>query len=393
MTAAPCTGARLAGTVLATALTASPALCQVADLRIAADGRQVAIPGTAVNGAAAYPVWALDRLGAASRAAAGHVRVVLFGDTLRFTPFSPYFTAGRAVHPLAFPVVPRNGELLIPEQFFIEWLPRRYAGRVEWRGGTLSARAAAPRADAARAAENEDRPGNGRVVILDPGHGGRDAGRIGPGGLREKDLTLRIAQRLRPLLEARGYEVHLTRTTDTLVALADRPRMANDWKRDRPALFLSIHANAAPSSQARGFETFFLAEAETEDERRVAEMENAAIQYEDRPAGGEPELDLILNSLRNEFYVRASSDLAEVVQEGLASFHEGPNRGVKRAPFRVLVGALMPAALVEVGFLSNAAEERLLGSAAFQQSLAHALATAVDRFFLEHRYMSTNEYR
>src|SRR5690606_20894181 len=136
-----------------------------------------------------------------------------------------------------------------------------------------SGMAAPPRSD-------PDRPT--RIVIIDPGHGGRDPGKIGPNGLREKDVTLAIARRLAALLRGReGYEVHLTRTADTLIALEDRPALANRWKAGRPAaVYISIHANSAVGA-ARGFETFFLSEARTEDERRVAELENAAVAYEE----------------------------------------------------------------------------------------------------------------
>jgi N-acetylmuramoyl-L-alanine amidase len=227
-----------------------------------------------------------------------------------------------------------------------------------------------------------------RVVILDAGHGGPDPGRIGPNRLREKDVTLSLVRRLGAILAERGYEVHYTRTTDTLIALADRPRLANQWKAGRPsALFLSIHANAGPS-KATGFETFFLSDARTEDERRVAEMENAAVEYErNGDAAALPEIDQIFNSLRNDFYIHASNDLAEAVQARLAAFHPGPNRGVKQAGFRVLVGAFMPAVLIEVAFISNAGEARLLGTASFQQKLARAIADAVDRFFDGHEHL------
>src|SRR5690606_9337334 len=195
--------------------------------------------------------------------------------------------------------------------------------------------------------------------------GGRDPGKIGPNGLREKDVALAVSRRLAALLRARdGYEVHLTRTTDTLIALGDRPALANRWKAGRPAaVYISIHANSAVAA-ARGFETFFLSEARTEDERRVAEMENAAVAYEENhdSANGGHELDLILNNLRNDFYLRASNALAEIVQRRIAAFHPGPNRGVKQGGFAVLVGAFMPAVLVETAFISNRNEARLLGS-------------------------------
>jgi N-acetylmuramoyl-L-alanine amidase len=186
------------------------------------------------------------------------------------------------------------------------------------------------------------------------------------------------------MLTARGYEVRLTRTTDVLVNLAHRPKMANEWRGNRPGLFLSIHANGVSDGRVRGFETFFLSDARTEDERRVAEMENAAVAYEtpDRVVGTD-DLDFILNNLRNDYYVRASHDLAGLVQDTFSSFHTGPNRGVKQAGFRVLVGAFMPAVLIELGFISNPAEERLLGTRSFQDRTATAIADAVDLFFLK----------
>jgi N-acetylmuramoyl-L-alanine amidase len=251
--------------------------------------------------------------------------------------------------------------------------------------------AAPPGAADPAAARQADRgeAGRTRVVVIDPGHGGPDPGKIGPNGLREKDVTLMVSQRLASVLRHRGYEVHLTRTTDTLISLADRPRLANRWQADRPvAVFLSIHANSAPTTAARGFETFFLSEARTEDERRVAEMENAAIRFEDDPAiPADGELDRVLNNLRSDFLLRASHELATVMQEKLAAFHPGPNRGVKRAGFYVLVGAIMPAVLIETAFISNGGEAALLGTQSFQQSLAWGIADAVDEFFRRNEHL------
>jgi N-acetylmuramoyl-L-alanine amidase len=223
-------------------------------------------------------------------------------------------------------------------------------------------------------------------VIIDPGHGGRDPGKVGPRGVNEKDVVLAIGIRLGAILRERGFEVHLTRDRDTLIDLDDRPRLANEWKGARQrALFVSIHANAWQPS-VRGFETYFLSDARTEDARRVAEMENAAVKYEDK-VDAAPEAELILNSLRNDFYVRASNDLAELVQRRLGAFHGGPNRGVKQAPFRVLVGAFMPAVLVETAFISNPEEARLLSSSAFQQKLAYGMAEAIEAFFVQHEHL------
>ena len=387
---------------------------QTGPLTIRAGGEDATVPLAMHRGHAAYPATALRTLGAVIHADEDGARVTLFGDTLAFQANSPFFTAAGEVRQLASPIYREGGILYLPHQFFAEWLPARYPRHIVFRDGVLryeaasdrdavatregrasggagegtsSAAPAGGRAEDGARATGEARPA--RVVILDPGHGGRDPGKTGPNGVREKDVVLAIARRLAEVLERRGgYEVHLTRTADTLIALADRPRLANQWKAGRPsALFVSIHANAH-HTQARGFETFFLSEARTEDERRVAEMENAAVAYEDRPGpASADDLDWILNNLRNDFYLRASHDLAAVIQNRLQPVHPGPNRGVKQAGFRVLVGAFMPAVLVETAFITHREEERLLGSAAFQRRLAETLADAIDEFFEEHEHL------
>jgi N-acetylmuramoyl-L-alanine amidase len=378
------------------------------------------VDGIRVNGAAVYPASALESLGFRLASAPAMLTAVIGSDTLRFWATSPFFRANSTVHQLAFPIFAAGGSTWLPEQFYIQWLPAAYPDRFEFRDNSLIMRgavAAAPGAPPAQARAPAQagtppqagppaagRPAapaaatspartaaasNARIVVIDPGHGGRDPGKIGPNGLREKDVTLMISQRLASVLRDRGYEVHLTRTTDTLIALADRPRMANRWRGDRPgAVFLSIHANSAPAASARGFETFFLSEARTDDERRVAEMENEAIRFEDSgsraPGNG---LDQILNNLRSDYLTRASHDLAAVMQEKMATFHPGPNRGVKRAGFYVLVGAIMPAVLIETAFLSNRDEANMLGTQAFQNSLAWGIADGVDEFFRRNEHL------
>jgi N-acetylmuramoyl-L-alanine amidase len=384
--------------VLLLALWAAPLAAQDARLRVAVDAAVADVPGVIVAGAAAFPVSVLERFGARLQREPQGTRAVLFGDTLLFQVASPWFRAGAAVHHLAFPVTDAPAGILLPEQFFIEWLPARYPDRLEFRSGALRTKqgvvVAAPEQPAPRAA----RPASGttaqsaaataRVVVIDPGHGGVDPGKIGPNGLREKDAALMLGKRLGKLLEERGYEVHLTRTTDTLIALDDRPRLANRWKATRPAaLFVSLHLNSVSSARVQGFETFFLSEARTDDERRVAEMENAAVTYEKNVPESGSDVDRIFTDLRNDFYVRASNDLAQTVQDNLAAFHEGPNRGVKRAGFRVLVGAAMPAVLVEAAFISNAEEARMIATSAFQQKVAWGIADAIDRFFAEHEHL------
>lgn len=357
------------------------------------------------RGYPAYPAAALAGIGARIIEAPTGARIVIGGDTLVFQLYSPFFMVGGKARQLAAPVYREGGVLYLPHQFLTEWLPASYPDRYRFDGGVLrytpvpTAEVVASRdgdgvavsrtdpADATPQKRQAEPPP--RVVIIDAGHGGRDPGKTGPNGLKEKDVTLAVAKRLAEILRGRdGYEVHLTRTTDTLIALADRPRLANQWKAGRPsALFISIHANAH-GSQARGYETFFLSEARTEDERRVAEMENAAVEFEeDRVAATDDDLDWILNHLRNDFYLRASHDLAEIVQKRIGAIHPGPNRGVKQAGFRVLVGAFMPAVLVEMAFITHREESRLLASTSFQQEIARALAEAVEDFFASHEHL------
>lgn len=224
-----------------------------------------------------------------------------------------------------------------------------------------------------------------RVVIIDPGHGGYDPGSVGPGGVEEKDVALAVGLALaRALDTVPDLEVHLTRDRDVSIPIWERGDMATRLKGDRPGVLVSIHANSLDDVNTRGVETYFLSQARTEHERRVAALENSP------PAGGgdggasvaaDPGLAFILNELRNLDYVHWSADLAGVVQAELAEVHPGRNRGVKQAPLAVITNALMPGVLVELGFVSNQAEERLLSDADFHADAAGAIARALVEFF------------
>jgi N-acetylmuramoyl-L-alanine amidase len=216
-----------------------------------------------------------------------------------------------------------------------------------------------------------------RTVVIDAGHGGRDVGAIGPSGVREKDVTLQIARALQAELEHRSdLRVILTRDSDMFVPLTARTRMANEAGAD---LFISIHCNAARSRSGQGFETYFLSEAKTEDERRVARMENASLRFENPDIDPQQlgELNFILWDLAQNEYLRESSDLAELVQRGLGDELDLDDRGVKQAGFWVLNGAYMPAILIETAFISNPSEERLLASHKFQSRLVDGIADSV----------------
>ncbi len=216
------------------------------------------------------------------------------------------------------------------------------------------------------------------VAVLDPGHGGEKDGAIGPGGLREKELALQIARRVAARLKQQGGRVILTRTRDVAVALAQRAAIANAQRAD---LFVSIHLNAMPGAaraHARGVETYFLsADASDASAKVVAARENA-----DRLAG-EPEPDRsdpvagILQDLADTEALSESSRLAQAVHARLVHGLGAEDRGVKQAPFYVLAGARVPAVLVEVGFVSNAAEARKLATPAYQDRIARAIADGV----------------
>ncbi len=222
-------------------------------------------------------------------------------------------------------------------------------------------------------------------VVLDAGHGGVDPGAplSSRAGLYEKHIALQIALKIGDALRQRGIDVVFTRKRDTLIALADRGRMANQANGD---VFISIHVNAANKhwknpGAARGFETYFLAEARTEDARRVEAMENEALRFEgpSNIDAGDP-LGFILKDMEQNQYLRESSEFADIVQRGLATVHPGPNRGVKQAGFHVLSTTLMPAILVEVGFGTNSSEAAYLSSTVRQQALARVIADATKAY-------------
>jgi N-acetylmuramoyl-L-alanine amidase len=326
---------------------------------------------------------------------AGSALAVIAGDTV----------------PLRAGVFRRGGRLYVPLALATELLPRLGAGvlfdpdKAELRRFatvTVARRAPAPRpraetprpglpaspADNVRSAPaNRSASLRQRVVVVDAGHGGRDNGMSGPigGGPRvyEKNVTLAVSKLLQSALEERGVRVVMTRTTDTLIGLYDRGPIANAAKGD---LFVSIHVNAAnprwqnPGS-ARGFETYFLAEAKTEDERRVAAMENEAVKFEtDADVSRDDPLGFIMRDMAQNEHLRESMRLATLIQTGLRTVHPGPSRGVKQAGLAVLVTAFMPAVLVEIGFGTNRAEAQYMTDGDRQRELASTLADAVVRY-------------
>jgi len=206
-------------------------------------------------------------------------------------------------------------------------------------------------------------------IVLDAGHGGHDTGTIGPGGVLEKDLVLDIALRLGPLIEkGMGSEVIYTRNDDTFVPLEERTRIANESQAD---LFLSIHVNSSPLRSASGSETYYLNFTTSRTALEVAARENATSNKSIH------ELQDLIRKIALRDKVEESREFAARLQTSLyalaAKNGAGKNRGVKKAPFVVLIGAAMPSVLAEVGFVTNPREEMLLKKADHRQKFAEAL--------------------
>jgi N-acetylmuramoyl-L-alanine amidase len=239
-------------------------------------------------------------------------------------------------------------------------------------------------AQGSRAANAAPTPAPSRslpVIVVDPGHGGVETGAVGPGGLQEKDIALDLARRVKDLLQRQGVTVVLTRDDDRVLPLDDRTAIANQ---NRAELFLSIHLNASKRKSAVGAETYFLSTDATDAEARtLAALENKAYRPADAAAGpppGDRGLELILWDLAQNSYLAESSRLAEAVQRELNAATGVRDRGVRQAPFRVLMGATMPAILVESGFISNPEEEARLKDDTYKDKIAQGIAQAIAAF-------------
>lgn len=320
----------------------------------------------------------------------GQWRLTLHGAAIHLTPGSAFAALDTTTLPLLEPMRVVDDAPLVPLQLFSDILPRLELGvawdrtRAELRAMPTLVRRSPTAVAAATAAAPSSGLSRRYTVVVDPGHGGKDPGMKGPViegvAFSEARITLEVSRRLQEALEAKGIRVVMTRTRDTLIALRDRGPIANRATGD---LFLSIHVNAANPkwsnpTGARGFETYFLSTARTEDEAHVANMENEVVRFETE-VDGAPKgdaLSFILNDLARNEHLRESSEVAATIQRRMQDVHPGPNRGVKQALFSVLVRTYMPAVLVELGFGTNPAEARWMASPRGQQEAAEAIADA-----------------
>jgi len=216
-----------------------------------------------------------------------------------------------------------------------------------------------------------------RRVVIDPGHGGKDPGAIGPTGLREKDVVLKIAKKVALGLKKEiGCQVILTRKTDHFLPLTQRTAIANARKAD---IFVSIHANASPKRRAHGVETYFLNFALDKEAMRVAARENASSTKRIGNLKG------ILNKIMKNTKVDESSRLASCVERGVVRnlrerYRDVKELGVKQAPFFVLIGARMPSVLIETSFISNKKEERRLKDNRYLDQLAQGIVNGIKSY-------------
>lgn len=354
-----------------------------------------------------------------SRDSASWYTVEVWGGRLQLESGSTTIRVGDEVRPLVNAPSVRNGTLMLPLQIVSEVFPA-VLPNIRWDAQnarlvlftSLASNKPAspnPRTVANTPSGDEDakapefKParggalpvvqvkGNRHLIVVDAGHGGVDNGMTGPLGggpkIYEKDITLAVAKRLGTQLKSRGVDVVYTRTTDTLIALDDRGRIANKTKGD---LFISVHVNAANPNWkdpggSRGFETYFLSEARTEDAKRVEHMENDAARFEEvQTVDKDDPLSFILSDMQQNEHLRESSELAEIIQARLGQMHPGPSRGVKQAGFRVLVTSFMPAVLVEIGFGTNPKEARFISDPSKQDALATAIADAAMDYLEKH---------
>jgi N-acetylmuramoyl-L-alanine amidase len=332
----------------------------------------------------------------------GRSVVTIRGTTVSFVDGVPFARVDTVILPLAAAPYSAGGATYLPLHFVSELLPRITTGlfydvamsELRVFNTVVQNRPQPSPQPVERAAETptvsldvppatpRPRRTTRRKIVIDAGHGGPDNGMTGPMGggpkIYEKHITLQVSRIVADLLRAEGIDVVMTRTRDTLIALSDRGRIANRNKAD---MFVSIHVNAAPTTwrnaaqAGRGFETYFLAEAKTEEARRVEAMENESVKFETgaNAPKGDP-LSFIINDMAQNEHLRESMDLAESIQAGLRRIHPGPNRGVKQANFAVLRTSFMPAVLVEIGFGTNPEEAAFMSDPTKQRLIARAIA-------------------
>ncbi|MBM4403577.1 MAG: N-acetylmuramoyl-L-alanine amidase, partial [Candidatus Cloacimonetes bacterium] len=298
----------------------------------------------------------------------------ILGEQIIFLINTSLYTYKQTNYNMIYPLRRIDDGFYVPAVFVTEHLPARFnAGKqVSLVGGKLQF--------------TNPRDSSIRTIVIDPGHGGKDPGAVGRKlKTLEKDINLEVAIKIKTLLENElGLKIILTRSDDRFISLSERTKYANDNKAD---LFVSIHTNASQNTTSHGIETYYLATATTSEARAVEALENQVVElYE----GGREavqrydDLAFILSDILQSEYLEASNTLATQIQQNLVFGTKALDRGVHQANFYVLRGAFMPAVLIELGFLSNANEEKLLLNAEYKDRLARTIFEGIKRF--KYRY-------
>ncbi len=294
-----------------------------------------------------------------------------------------------------YPVAVENGEMLIPVDFFKEIVDSFYGDRTAARRGEsfyVAAKEVPPAKKTGRVeSEKKDdykkqEPERITFIIIDPGHGGRDPGAVAKGGLKEKKITLDIALKLERYLKEklRNVRIQLTRNSDRFIELSGRAEIANRMlKANNNGIFVSIHVNASIVKNISGFETYFLSQNPSNDDARTtAALENNVVILEDsssRKSYGD--IDHIQALMLTTQIQKESQMLANSIQDSIGRALRGAkSNGVKKADFFVLRGALLPAVLVEVGFISNSRELSNLKSQNYQKKIAEGIGNGIIGF-------------
>ena len=222
-----------------------------------------------------------------------------------------------------------------------------------------------------------------KVIVIDPGHGGKDSGAVGPHRRWEKNVVLKISKYLYSELRKNGFKVYITRNKDKFITLRNRTRLANRKKAD---MFISIHANSVPKSKAKsvtGIETYFLSSARSERAKRVAAIENRADMNKISGYSSKNVVLSVLNRANQTAAQKMANDIQREVLDTLKKQYGSKivDKGVREGPFWVLVGAQMPSILIEVGYISNPGESRRISSSAYQKRMAHGIYLGIIAYF------------
>ena len=303
------------------------------------------------------------------------LKVNMYDEQIIFLLESSYLTFQGKIYNFEFPIINKNGKFLIPANFLWKILPIIFEDKIEKKSNKLIAQP----------------PINNTIqtIVLDPGHGGKDPGAIGfSKKVFEKDLVLTITKKVKKLLEKNmDVEVLLTRKKDKFVSLQERTKFANEHNAD---IFISIHCNAHRKKKVNGIEVFYLSTAKTDEARAVEQLENQVVfDYE----GGieavkkYDDLAFILADMAQAEHLQESYKIATNFQADLINATDAIDRGVKQANFYVLRGAFMPSVLLELGFVTNKAEEKKLTNSSYQNKLANSIYEVIKNFKLRYDQM------